>query len=59
MVHIQGVPKKVAIGPLKPQFMSETFELFVVGRLFIADLVFFLDLKIFDFKGPKSKFEIF
>ena len=40
-ITIQGVPKKVAIGPPKPQFLSETFEIFVVGRLFIADLVFF------------------
>ena len=30
---IQGVPKKVAIGPPKPQFLSETFEIFTVGRL--------------------------
>ena len=33
-VHIQGVPKKVTIGPPKPQFLSETFEILVVGRLF-------------------------
>ena len=52
--------KKVAISPPKPQFLSETFEIFIVGRLFfIADLVLFSDLKNFDFKGPKSMFEIF
>ena len=42
---IQGVPKKVTIGPPKPQFSSETFEIFTVRRLFIVDLVLFSDLK--------------
>ena len=50
---------RVTIGPPKPQFLSETFEIFVVGILFIAYLVLLSDLKIFDFKGPKSKFEVF
>ena len=31
-----GCPqKKVAIGPPKPQFLSETFEIFTVDRLFL------------------------
>ena len=55
-----GCPKKkVAIGPPKPHFLSENFEIFTVGTLFIADLVLFSDLKNFDFEGPKSMFEIF
>ena len=28
-----GCPKKISIGPPKPQFLSETFEIFTVGRL--------------------------
>ena len=28
--------KKVGIGPPKPQFLSETFEIFTVGRLFYS-----------------------
>ena len=43
----------MTIGSPKSQFLSETFEIFVVGRLL------FSDLKNFDFKGPKSNFEIF
>ena len=35
-IGIQGVPKKVTIGPPKPQFLSETFEIFTVGRLFYS-----------------------
>ena len=32
-----GCPqKKVAIGPPKPQFLSETFEIFTVRRLFYS-----------------------
>ena len=58
-LNVQGVPKKLTIGSPNPQFLSETFEIFVVGRLFIADLGFFSDLKNIHFKGPKSKFEIF
>ena len=53
---VQGIPKKVTIGPTKPQFLSETFEIFVVGRLFYSGLSAVSDLKNFDFKGPKSKF---
>ena len=56
---VQGVPKKVAIGPPKPQFFNETFKIFVVGRLFHSGFSAFSDLKIFNFTGPKSKFEIF
>ena len=55
-----GCPKKkVTIGPPKPRFLSETFKIFVVGRLFYSGFSAFSDLKNFDFKGPKSKFEIF
>ena len=58
-MHIQGVPKKVAIGPPKPQFLSETFEIITVGRLFYSGFSIFSDLKNFDFKGHKLMFEIF
>ena len=58
-IILQGVPKKVTVGPPLPQFLSETFEILVVGRLFIANLVLLSDLKNFDFKGPKSMYEIF
>ena len=48
----------MTIGSPKPQFLSETFEIFTVGRLFLADLELLSDLKKIDFKGPKSMFEI-
>ena len=51
--------KKVPIGPPKPQFLSETFEIFTIGILFHSGFSTFSDLKKFDFKGPKSMFEIF
>ena len=47
---IQGVPKKnISIGPSKPQFLRETFEVFVVGRLFFAYLVPFFRFEKFLF----------
>ena len=54
-----GCLKKVTIGLPKPQFFNETFEIFVVGRLFHSGFSAFSDLKIFNFTGPKSKFENF
>ena len=51
--------KKVAIFPPKSQFLSETFEIFIVGTLFHSRFSAFSELTIFDFKRPKSKFEIF
>ena len=63
MAHLwtfTGCPKKkVTIGPPKPQFFSETVEIFVVGRLFIADFVLFSDLKNFDFQAISAIFENF
>ena len=54
-MNITGCPKKkVPIGLPKPQFLSKTFEIFTVGRLFYSGF-----MKNFDFKGPKSMFEIF
>ena len=51
--------KKVAIGPPKPQFLSETFEIFVVGRFFHRGFsAFFKFEKNLILRGPKrsSKF---
>ena len=39
--------KKVTIGPAKPPFLSETFEIFTVGRLFYSGFSFFLRFENF------------
>ena len=43
-----GCPKKkVAIGPPKPQFLSETFEIFTVGRPLYSGLSTIFRFKTF------------
>ena len=43
-----GCPKKkVPIGPPKPQFLSETFEIFTVGRNFYSGFSTFFRVEKF------------
>ena len=53
-----GCPKKGNDWSVKTTFFEQTFEIFFVGRLFHSSFRAFSDLKNFEFKGPKSKFEI-
>ena len=45
--------KKVPIGSPKPQFLSETFEIFTVGRLFYSKFIIFFRLEKNWFKGAQ------
>ena len=57
--HRVSQKKKATIGPPKPQFLGETFEILVVGRISHSRFSAILDFKKVDFKGPKSEVEIF
>ena len=56
--NVQGVRKNSSIATPKSEFLSLTFEVYVVARLFHSGSSAVFGFESFDFIGPKSEVEI-